>query len=836
VWDPKRERVLRVGQDGSTATWDGARWQTEPACPLGVIRQDFSLTVHEQTGEVVLFGGRAAPERTSTAFDATFIWNGSGWRSAGAGAAPPARSEHTVAWDEPRRALVLFGGAGATGTLADTWLWDGAQWSPFKGSAQPKGRILHSFVRDPERNTLLLFGGLDQGNALADTWLWNQNGWVEHKGAVTPSARLGHRVAWDPLRKILTLVGGGAVRADGVEVLTQDTWSWSGTQWSMLTPPSGPSASSRGSIFWDPESARLLLFGGFGSVTNAGPVRQNETWAWDGTLWAQVAGPATLTPRYGHQVEWDPERKNLVSFGGNAVAKGSAIELAETWQLNGSIWRQRPSPTSPGARASHEMRWDPERKEIVLFGGGGTTTPPYSDTWLWNGASWRSPATSVKPTGRTRHAMIWDPTRKSIMIFGGYLSETTVLGDTWLWNGSTWKRADGPSPGARSNESIVWDQTRNHAILFGGDGAIRENTETFGETWRWSAAGWEQLTPATSPSPRGRHAMIWDPERQQIVLFGGSAASRKISEGIQIFSDTWLWNGTDWINATGELRPPARDGTRLSWDPVRKVVVMFGGNTGSTELSDTWAWDGQAWREIAAAASIGPPRLTQHSLNWDPIHKRHILIGGSNAKLYYGDTWLLYLRGGGCSSGSECGSGFCTDGVCCETPVCGACQTCAGLSPGVCTPVSSAEDPDTCAEKDLKSCNRAGRCGLGLGATCTVESECAVGICTAGICSKGATCKNASTVIDRVGKEVSCGIYACQNGACRNTCDSVSDCSAPYECVTNACIAPSFKQAPEGGCATHADTPEISRIFGFACAVLGLALRRRALKPRSTKA
>ncbi len=51
--------------------------------------------------------------------------------------------------------------------------------------------------------------------------------------------------------------------------------------------------------------------------------------------------------------------------------------------------------------------------------------------------------------------------------------------------------------------------------------------------------------------------------------------------------------------------------------------------------------------------------------------------------------------GASCAMDSECGSGSCTDGVCCGSPCHGLCETCnlAGGTPGMCVPVPANTDP-----------------------------------------------------------------------------------------------------------------------------------------------
>ena len=49
------------------------------------------------------------------------------WREVD-GVGPPPRNVHAMAYDPLRQRVVLYGGIGAEGRLADLWEWDGAQW------------------------------------------------------------------------------------------------------------------------------------------------------------------------------------------------------------------------------------------------------------------------------------------------------------------------------------------------------------------------------------------------------------------------------------------------------------------------------------------------------------------------------------------------------------------------------------------------------------------------------------------------------------------------------------------------------------------------------------
>ena len=75
--------------------------------------------------------------------------------------------------------------------------------------------------------------------------------------------------------------------------------------------------------------------------------------------------------------------------------------------------------------------------------------------------------------------------------------------------------------------------------------------------------------------------------------------------------------------------------------------------------------------------------------------------------------------------GTQCASGQCVDGHCCNTACNGPCQTCAT---GTCSPVNNADDPE-CTPTTTKTCNGAAACLLKQAQSCTLGSECATGQC-----------------------------------------------------------------------------------------------------------
>src|SRR5205085_7684289 len=96
---------------------------------------------------------------------------------------------------------------------------------------------------------------------------------------------------------------------------------------------------------------------------------------------------------------------------------------------------------------------------------------------------------------------------------------------------------------------------------------------TYGDTWEWDGDTWARLTPANPPAPRVAGSMAYHAASGQVMMFGGAVDANAY---VPVAAETWLWNGTAWAKQVGP-QPPARARAMMAPDPVRGVVVLFGG-------------------------------------------------------------------------------------------------------------------------------------------------------------------------------------------------------------------------------------------------------------------
>src|SRR5262245_33518142 len=106
-------------------------------------------------------------------------------------------------------------------------------------------------------------------------------------------------------------------------------------------------------------------------------------------MWIQRGNAVPVNPvgtpgqRAHHAMAYDSDRGVTVFFGGEIGKTGDESYFDDTWEYDGTLWRQIYVPgTKPSPRSFHAMTHDRARHVVVLHGGqaGGVS---YSDTWTY---------------------------------------------------------------------------------------------------------------------------------------------------------------------------------------------------------------------------------------------------------------------------------------------------------------------------------------------------------------------------------------------------------------------------------------------------------------------
>jgi PKD repeat protein len=146
---------------------------------------------------------------------------------------------------------------------------------------------------------------------------------------------------------------------------------------------------------------------------------------------------------------------------------------------------------------------------------------------------------------------------------------------------------------------------------------------------------------------------------------------------------------------------------------------------------------------------------------------------------------LMGANGEQCSTGAECGSGNCADGVCCDQPCLGECEKCnVSQNVGYCIAVPNATDPDDeCPGTGACGgvCNGARQCGYPTNTTSCGPTTCINATLTGQACDGAGGCEQAV---------VPCSPYQCANNgtSCRTSCNNSSHCAPGATCSGNQCV------------------------------------------------
>jgi hypothetical protein len=331
--------------------------------------------------------GVAAAVAAAPAVPASTVLCPGQWKRAAPDGPPGRTGGHTLAYDQVRQRVVLFGGYdGKTGTrLGDTWEWDGEQWT-FAADTGPSGRTNASLVYDETRQRILLFGGTGQpGNYYGDnndSWEWDGTTWTDVTSAdpdKLPRIRNGQGMAYDTLRQKTMMYGGGITF---IRPLFDDTWTRDVTgNWRRRADAgTGPGEITvyTGMTF-DREHGLAVL--------QNGPCETPDTWVFDGNVWSLVSG-ARPTPRINAPLVYDSARHRVVLHGGDSC-DGHARPM-DTWEWDGADWLLVAEGDQPGEYPqASPLAYDRRRGEVVRFGGARGSLPESHTTWVWKGPTYR---------------------------------------------------------------------------------------------------------------------------------------------------------------------------------------------------------------------------------------------------------------------------------------------------------------------------------------------------------------------------------------------------------------------------------------------------------------
>ena len=298
------------------------------------------------------------------------------------------------------------------------------------------------------------------------------------------------------------------------------------------------------------------------------------------------------------------------------------------------------------------MAYDPERQQIVAFGGGSFEPPPTAfDIWIYRaGQGWTNmPNPNAAVPRLFGQAMTFDPVRRRVVMAGGRIPQQEErLANVWSFDGTTWQPE--PSlPEPRASGTLVYDRARNRLVYHGGelgdtsvnvrgtvfelpDGAARwlrapvsgriaspvvegqvatffpsigEMITTAGlpatldstETLRWNGARWARIDAPVTPGPRCFHSAARARDRSSTWLSGGC----RLTNCEIAASSTWLWTDREWRRLGSNVSPPAVSNGLMVSGFRPGSALLLGGRIRALEFNrDGFEVDETGWRRTSS--------------------------------------------------------------------------------------------------------------------------------------------------------------------------------------------------------------------------------------------
>ncbi|WP_437486784.1 kelch repeat-containing protein [Sorangium sp. So ce1014] len=367
-------------------------------------------------------------------------------------------------------------------------------------------------------------------------------------------------------------------------------------------------------------------------------------------------------------------------------------------------------------------------------------------------------------------------------------------------------------------------------------------------------------------APRAAHAALLLPSGKVLVT-GGYDGSTYLDD-VELYdpaTDTWAAMGTmrrtrsqhtmtpllsgevlvangqstDANGLDAELHDPAAN----TWTLTGRMHRVRGGHSATRLPSGHVLLAGGITLEAWTSAELYDPGTGEWTLTAPMSSVREaptatllpngqVLVAGGNST----DAERFVSLGVACTEELGCGSAFCVEGFCCDSPCTEPCHTCARSSSlGRCVPQPRGSD----LRMDCSRTGCSGACdGFGACSAVPVDSVCLPAVCVdethsaaeARCPADGVACPSPA---EQERETRDCAPYRCDRvgGACKEECSSLQDCAPGFACDFSNRCAPA-PLAPNRGCHMAQPAASVATRSGLGALLLALlAMRKRRSSP-----
>ncbi len=276
-------------------------------------------------------------------------------------------------------------------------------------------------------------------------------------------------VAWDPALGGVVVLSYGGSGAGSMELFANGSFQ-------TISPTAYPPAVFGGGMVYDAADGQLVLFGG----QPPGRLSQSqETWVFSGSTWTELSPANSPPPVALFAMAYDPSLSEVVLVGGYSTT--SSAEFNATWFFRAGNWTRGPSLPSSGVYDGG-LAVDAATGDLLLAGGKTPNGSATGATWQWNASGW-SPVAAT--SGSALPAGIYDlapsPAGTGVVAYAYGNPE----GGTWLYGNGTWANVTlevGPSTFEFAT-ALATDPIDHATLLLGGMIYIPPNDFPYPVTW-----------------------------------------------------------------------------------------------------------------------------------------------------------------------------------------------------------------------------------------------------------------------------------------------------------------------------------------------------------------
>jgi hypothetical protein len=470
----------------------------------------------------------------------------------------------------------------------------------------------------------------------------------------SPPADSGASMAYDPADHEIVLVGAECYQSSPAGPFATDTtWLFANNTWTPKEISPSPASLCGSGLVWDARDGYLLLFGG-AYVSSYGTSSSNDTWTFLKGSWTNLNlthSPSSNPPvsaiggaAYIVTMTYDSQARCVVLY------QGATLTFRATWEFAAGAWKLLSIPTGkrgPLTSTYHLLAYDSTDGYAVLYSGFMRGLARVATTWGFSNGTWKNLTNPAVPTPvlQWTSVMVNDPARTGVLI-AGVTNSSSSHNQFWEFSRGNWTSLTlGGTPSSVVAGALAFESSTSRIIVHPSGPAFYAG---YSATWALVGLNWSPVRAVTSTAPPARYDEGLAPwGTDGAVLFGGCGSGGKV------FSDTWFFAGGFWTNITSQVGvpPAARCGMVMIGfsDYVLKLngVLVYGGTDGRQVFSDTWLFNG-TWHRITTLGRAPPARYGA-AMAYDNPDNRYVLFGGRNLTSYFGDTWYIRPSLGGWS-------------------------------------------------------------------------------------------------------------------------------------------------------------------------------------------